>query len=191
MTEGHSRGCGGKGQARTQDTLQTDLSHRCRDRWIQAPIGTVRAKRSTRPIPPALLPGSASRFSPQNLPHHLAQQPSPLPPFQESLGLSDPEAGHTSQITSEDSFYRVRGQTYTKSDHPAARHLLRPGKPTPEDPPPRPPSRVGSIQTLKNPRRELGNETSRLINTSILRALQPLPCKGPPGRFPLCELEAV
>lgn len=48
--------------------------------------------------------------------------------------------------------------------------LLR--KLTLEDPPPRPPSRVGSIQTHKNPRQELGNETSWLTNTSILRALQ-------------------
>lgn len=55
----------------------------------------------------------------QDLPDHLAQHP-PHFPFQESPALSDPEAGHTSQIASQDLFYHVHSQIQVKSGPPAS-----------------------------------------------------------------------
>lgn len=127
----------------------------------------------------AILLGSASCFSLRISQTISPKSPLPLPPlFQESLGLSDPGAGHTDHIPGLIS--ACPGQTHTKSDHSASCPSKHPcGKLRLEDPPARPPSRVRSIQTHKTPRQELGSETSQLINTSILRAGNFL------GSFPL------
>lgn len=136
VTEGHSRRCkaAAAGTRHEHKTLAADRL--CNRLWIcirsrlpSAPSEPAPTGREGAPVHPASQPAGISiPLLAQNLPNHLAQQPSPLSPFQESPGLSHPEAGHISQITSEDSFYHVHSQTYTKSEHPASqpRHTSPP-----------------------------------------------------------------
>lgn len=93
------QGCSCRHEAQTQDA-------RCRptrltaagingSRLSSAPSEPAPSRSQRAPVHPASPPAGISvLLLAPNLPNHLAQQPSPLLPFQESLGLSDPEAGH-------------------------------------------------------------------------------------------------